>query len=90
VNLSKASVEVVEALTVVRGRVEVGPIKNGVRRTIAITTLVRDDVAAHLTELGRELGRPLVVDDLVFRAPNGGPLRRDLLYKRMILPVARP
>jgi integrase len=33
------------------------------------------------------LGRPLDPDDYIFTAPRGGPLRRDLLFKRFLRPA---
>ena len=87
-HLVKGSVEVVEALTVVHGHTEVGPIKNGVRRTVLLTASVRDELATLLASRTAGLGRPLEADDLVFVAPKGGALRRDLLHKRIVQPAA--
>lgn len=81
----KGTVEVAEALTVVAGRTEVGPIKNGVRRTVQITRTLCDQLG--LQARAATLARPLAADDFVFVAPEGGPLRRDLLHKRIFHPA---
>ncbi len=86
-NLARGSVEVSEALTVVAGRTEVGPIKNGVRRTVQLSRSLCDQLGRHLAERARQVGRPLQPDDFVFVAPEGGPLRRDLLHKRIFRPA---
>lgn len=82
-NLVKGEVEVAEALTVVKGRVEVGPTKSSTRRTVQLTRALTEQVAAHLAERAAVNGRPLRPDEFVFVAPEGGPLRRDLLHKRI-------
>ncbi len=41
----------------------------------------------HLSLRATEAGRPLTGDDYVFTAPEGGPLRRDLLHKRIFRPA---
>jgi hypothetical protein len=41
----------------------------------------------HLSERAAEVGRPLTGDDYVFTAPEGGPLRRDLLHMRIFRPA---
>ncbi len=86
-NLVRGSVEVSEALTVLAGRTEVGPIKNGVRRTVQLSRSLCDQLGRHLAERARQVGRPLRPDDFVFVAPEGGPLRRDLLHKRIFRPA---
>ncbi len=86
-NLVKGTVEVAEALTVVGGRTEVGPIKNGLRRSVQVSRSMCDDVARHLSCRAAELGRGVAADDYVFVAPEGGPLRRDLLHKRIFRPA---
>ena len=88
-NLLKGSVEVAEALTVVAGRVESGPTKTGVRRTVQLARPMCEELSAHLAIRSAELGRALRNDDFVFVAPEGGPLRRDLLHKRIFLPAVR-
>ena len=63
------SVEVSEALTLVKGRTEVGPIKNGVRRTVRVPRSLCDQVGEMLAARRRANGRPLAADDYVFIAP---------------------
>lgn len=85
--LMKRTMEISEALTVVGGRTEVGPTKTYARRSVGIPLSLCDDLAAHLSERTAVLGRPLDPEDYVFTAPRGGPLRRDLLFKRLIRPA---
>ncbi|HET7489283.1 MAG TPA: site-specific integrase [Acidimicrobiales bacterium] len=86
-NLVRGLVEVAEALTVVAGHTEVGPIKNGVRRTVQLSRSLCDDLGRHLAGRAASLGRSLDPDDFVFVAPEGGPLRRDLFHKRIFRPA---
>lgn len=86
-NLRNGSVEVSEALTVVKGRTEVGPTKNGARRTVSVPRYVCDELRRVLDERAAGLGRGLTPEDYVFTAPQGGPLRRDLLHKRVLRPA---
>jgi integrase len=81
------AVEVAEAMTVVSGRVEVGPTKSHARRTVGLPRSICDDLGSHLGALAAEQGAPLRGDQFVFTAPKGGPLRRDLLLKRYIRPA---
>lgn len=86
-NLVRGSVEVAEALTVVKGRTEVGPTKGGTRRTVQLTRSLCDQLEHHMANRASELGRPADPDDYVFTAPAGGPLRRDLLHRRIFRPA---
>ena len=86
-DLIKGTAEVAEALTVVKGRTEVGPTKNSLRRTVGIPRSVCEDLAIYLRARAEEAGRPLNQDEYLFTAPMGGPLRRDLLFKRFIRPA---
>ncbi len=83
----KRTLEVSEALTVVGGRTEVGPTKTYARRSVGIPRSLCDDLAAHLADRVATNGGPLDPDDYVFTAPRGGPLRRDLLFKRFLRPA---
>lgn len=85
-NLLDGSVEVSEVLTLVKGRTEVGPIKNGVRRTVRVPRSLCQQVGDMLAAR-RGAGRALVPDDYVFTAPEGGELRRDHLHKRILKPA---
>lgn len=88
VNLLRATMEISEALTVVGGKTEVGPTKTYARRSVGIPRSLSNDLAAHLAARAEGLGRPLDSNDYVFTAPRGGPLRRDLLFKRFLRPAA--
>jgi integrase len=85
-NLLDGSVEVSEALTLVKGRTEVGPIKNGVRRTVRVPPSLCQQVGDMLAAR-RGDSRPLGPDEYVFTAPEGGELRRDHLHKRILKPA---
>lgn len=87
VNLLRATMEISEALTVVGGRTEVGPTKTYARRSVGIPRSIVDDLGVYLAQRSAALGRPLSPDDYVFTAPRGGPLRRDLLFKRLLRPA---
>jgi len=87
VNLLRATMEISEALTVVGGRTEVGPTKTYARRSVGIPRSMVDDLSVYLAQRSAALGRPLSPDDYVFTAPRGGPLRRDLLFKRLLRPA---
>ena len=87
VDLERATVEVAEALTVVKGRTELGPTKNSLRRTVGIPRSVCAELSAYLSARTDEAGGPLSSEEFLFTAPMGGPLRRDLLFKRFIRPA---
>ena len=70
-----------------RGRVEVGPTKTNIRRTVAIPRFLCDDLGAYLAVRSQAAGRTLNAEDYLFTAPEGGPLRRDLLHKRYFRPA---
>lgn len=71
----------------VSGHVEVGPTKTHARRTVGLPRTICDDLAEHLAALAAGQDAPLSDDQLVFTAPMGGALRRDLLRKRYIRPA---
>jgi integrase len=87
-NLVQGTVEVAEALTVIGGRTEVGPPKSYARRTVGLPRSLCDDFGAHLAQRARDRGEAPKPKDYVFTAPKGGPLRRDLLLKRILRPAA--
>ncbi|HEX2273453.1 MAG TPA: tyrosine-type recombinase/integrase [Acidimicrobiales bacterium] len=64
-----------------------GPNKNSLRRTVGIPRSVCHELSAYLSERADVAGRPLRPDEFLFTAPMGGPLRRDLLFKRFIRPA---
>ena len=86
-DLRAGTVEVAEARTVVGGRTEDGPPKSGSRRTVQLPSSVCAQVREHLEQRAADAGRPLTGDDYVFTVPEGGPLRRDLLHKRIFKPA---
>ncbi len=86
-NLDKGTVEVAEALTVVGGRTEVGPPKSGGRRTVQLAQALCESFDGHLSRRAADIGRPFKAQDFVIVAPEGGPLRRDLLHKRIFRPA---
>src|SRR3546814_18302432 len=87
-NRVKGKVDVAEARTVSSGRTEVGPTKSYARRTVGLPRSICEDLGEFLTLRARERGCPPAPDDYVFTAPRGGPLRRDLLLKRILRPAA--
>ncbi len=86
-NLVQGTVEVAETLTVVSVQVEVGPTKSYARRTVGLPRSLCDEMGRYLGRRTHEQGRAVQPDDYVFTAPKGGPLRRDLLFKRFIRPA---
>jgi integrase len=83
VDLLRGTVEVAEVLTEVRGELFVGPPKTRAgRRRIGLPGAVT-------RELARHLGSPGDLDDLVFTAPHGGPLRVAAFRHRVWRPATR-
>lgn len=87
-NLLNGTIEVAEAVTIVGGHIEIGPTKSYARRTVGLPRSLCEDLGDLLTRRADEQGRRVDPNDFVFTAPMGGPLRRDLLYKRIIKPAA--
>lgn len=79
-NLLQGTLEAAEAVTVVRGAIEIGPTKSYARRTVGVPRSVSDELGVHLAGHRDR-------DTFVFTAPMGGPLRRDHLYKRIFKPA---
>lgn len=74
VDLLHGRVEVLEAVTEVRGHLEVGPLKTSrSRRSVPIPKVVAAELEDHLARLD---------DVYVFGAPEGGPLRVSLFRRR--------
>jgi integrase len=83
VDLLRGTVEVAEILTEVRGELFVGPPKTRAgRRRVGLPQAVT-------RELARHLGTPGGPDDLVFTAPQGGPLRVNGFRARVWRPATR-
>jgi integrase len=73
-----------EALSEVRGRVSFGPVKTkGSRRTVTLDPFLAEVLEDHLGQY------PPGESALVFTAPEGGPLRRNLFRRRAWLPAVR-
>jgi integrase len=70
-NLLRGRCEVGESATEVDGRLVRGTTKTYARRTVHLPRFLCDQLAAYLVE------RPHGPDDLVFTAPQGGPLREQ-------------
>ncbi len=71
----------VEALKDVHGRLSFGPTKNHGRRTVRLPPFLCELLACYLTD------RPRRPNDLVFTAPDGGPLQHRLFYRRYFRPA---
>ena len=73
--LLRGSVEVVESLSDVGGRLEFGPTKTYARRHVPLPPFLREELGTYLAR------RPADPEALVFTAPRGGPLRHNLFYR---------
>jgi integrase len=81
VDLLRGTVEVAEVLTEVRGELFTGPPKTRAgRRRVGLPQGVTRELAQHL-------GTPGSQDDLVFTAPQGGPLRLTVFRTRVWRPA---
>ncbi|MFN0027366.1 MAG: tyrosine-type recombinase/integrase [Acidimicrobiales bacterium] len=81
-NLLKGDVDVLESLKDTAGSLHFGATKNHLRRTVRLPRFLADELGAYLN------GRPSQPQDLVFTAPDGGPLRHNLFYRRTFKPAA--
>lgn len=82
-DLMKGTVQVAESMSEVRGKLHFGkPKSKASRRTIRIPRFLCDMLTEHLA------GRDYDPDDLVFRAPQGGPLRHTDFYRRQFRDAA--
>ncbi|MDQ3680226.1 MAG: site-specific integrase [Actinomycetota bacterium] len=80
-DMLRGSVEVVESLSDVGGRLQFGATKTYARRHVPLPPFLRD-------ELGRYLaGRPSDPEALIFTAAKGGPLRHNLFYRHRFKPA---
>jgi integrase len=82
VNLLRGRCEVGESATEVDGRLAWGPTKTYAHRTAHLPRFLCEQLAAYLTE------RPHGPDDLVFTAPQGGPLREQKFVAGIFKPAA--
>ena len=67
-NLTKATVDIVESASEVRGKWQVGPTKTGSRRTLTLPPFLTDMLTEHIASYANDEG-------LVFSAAKGGPVR---------------
>jgi integrase len=83
--LLERRIEVLEGLVEVRGALLFGPLKTaGSRRTVTLPAFLVDELAAHLARFPDPGG-----SDLVFTAPEGGPIRRSNFRRRIWAPAVR-
>jgi len=83
-DLTRSRVEVTESLADVACTVHFGPTKTYEHRTVVLPSFVRDQLAEHVSRQGTT-----DLEALVFRSPNGGPLRYSNFRRRDWLPAAR-
>jgi integrase len=81
-NLLRGGCEVAESVTDVDGRLAWGPTKTYARRTVHLPRFLCEQVGGYLAD------RPHGRDDLVFTAPQGGPLREQKFTDRFFKPAA--
>jgi hypothetical protein len=81
-NLLRGRCEVAESVTDVDGRLVWGPTKTYARRTVHLPRFLCEQVGGYLSD------RPHGRDDLVFTAPQGGPLREQKFTDRFFKPAA--
>jgi integrase len=85
IDFQRKTLEVVETCTEVNGKVVFGPVKTkSSRRTLNVPPFVVDILAAHLADRSH-----VAPDDLVFVAPEGGPLRRSTFRIRVFDPAVK-
>ena len=82
-DLDRNVVEVAESLADVNGRLIFGPTKTYARRHVPMPPFLADEVKALVRE------RCLSPSDLVFTAPQGGPLRHNLFSRRVFKRAVR-
>jgi integrase len=79
-DLLRRRVTIAVAFAEVGGELVEGTPKNHQRRSVPIPRFLVDELAAHVAGKGR--------DELVFTAPNGGPLRNTNFRSRIFQPAA--
>lgn len=82
VSVKEATIDVVESLTEVRGRILIGPTKTGKRRTIEVPRFLADMIGLQMTEYPSSC-------DQIFTATEGGPLRHRNFSARHFKPAVR-
>jgi integrase len=81
-NLLRGRCEVGESAAEVDGRLVWGPTKTYARRTVPLPRFLCEQLAAYLAE------RPHGPEDLVFTAPQGGPMREQKFVAGIVKPAA--
>jgi len=80
VNLLKRTVDVIESLSEVRGKLVMGPTKTRTRRTVSLPTFLVEMLAEHMGRYPSESG-------YVFTAPGGSPVRHRNFMARHFRPA---
>lgn len=80
IDLLRGQIEVAESVTEVHGKLIYGPTKTYERRTVPLLPSLRGELAEHLISRSDP-------EDLVFTAPEGGPLRHKSFYARYFKPA---
>ena len=83
-DLKRSRVEVAESLADVAGALHFGPTKTYDRRTVVLPAFVRDQLAQHVSR-----HRSDDLEALVFRSPEGAPLRHSNFWRRVWVPAVR-
>jgi len=79
--LLERRIEIAEGSSEVRGKVYLGPLKTKEsRRVVTIPAFLADELGTHLAQISAK-------SDLVFPAPEGGPLRRTNFRRRFWAPA---
>jgi len=81
IDLAGRRVHVAESVTEVHGKLVYGPTKTYERRSASLLPALVADLEQHLATIDDD------PDTLVFRAPNGGPLRHKTFYSRHFKPA---
>ena len=84
IDLRRSRVEVAASLAEVAGVLHFGSTKTYERRTVVLPSFVRDQLAEHLSRHGTD-----DLQALVFRSPEGTPLRHSNFRRRVWLPAVR-
>ena len=83
-DLKRSRVEVAESLAEVAGALHFGPTKTYDRRTVVLPSFVRDQLAQYLSR-----HRSDDLEALIFRSPEGAPLRHSNFWRRVWVPAVR-
>lgn len=81
VDFLRSRVTVTDTIVEVAGHLHRGPTKTGRGRLVTLPRFVTEQIAAHLSLY------PSSPEELVFKAPEGGPIRRSAFRFRVFLPA---